>query len=50
MGSVHPVRAKVSTFIDDVTANRMAIKSENILLMGNLVIVKDGKQYSANGI
>ncbi len=48
--SVRPVRAKVTTSIVEVTDNQKATKSRKYISGGNLVIVKDGKKYNANGI
>ena len=49
--SVRPVRVEkaVVSSIDDVTANQKATKSGKYISDGNLVIVKDGKLYNANG-
>ena len=51
--SVRPVRReKVSatTSIDGITANKAAIKDGKYISNGNLIIIKDGKQYNANGM
>lgn len=48
--SIRPVRAKVATSIVEVTDNQKATKSRKYISGGNLVIVKDGKKYNANGI
>jgi hypothetical protein len=50
--SVRPVRVEkaVVSSIDDVTANQKATKSGKYISGGNLIIVKDGKKYNANGI
>lgn len=48
--SVRPVRANVSTSIVEINDNQEATKSGKYISGGNLVIVKDGKKYNANGI
>lgn len=50
--SVRPVRSKekVTTSINSVVANQKATKNGKFISGGNLVIVKDGKKYNANGM
>ena len=50
--SIRPVRSKkaVTTSINGVVANQEAAKDGKYIIDGRLVIVKDGKQYNAQGI
>ena len=51
-GSVRPIRLKekVTTSINSVTAGQKVTKNGKYISGGNLVIVKDGKKYNANGM